>query len=179
MHARFWRASTVSVHLLRAGRLALVALDTTTGVPALVTECAVLHMDAGAVSAGPWSYWVQPDVSWRDVRRESVPNVRLAPPWSAVAERVVEAIGRRVLVVHERGSYAVLRAHLPDWAASRVVFTREVAEHVWPDLDSYDITERAGAAAQLYALNVLVSALVTGSALPLSQRRGGGLTRHA
>lgn len=169
----------MTAQLLRTGRLALVALETTNGVPALITECAIQHMDDGVVSAGTWTYWVQPDVSWRHVRRESVPNVRLAPPWSEVAERVVEAIGTRVLVLHERESYAVLRAHLPDWAATRVVFTREIAEQLWPGLDDYGLTTSSGVGAQLHALRLLVPSLIADAALPLAERRGGGHTRHA
>jgi hypothetical protein len=168
----------MSVRLLGAAQLALVGLDTTLGVPTLITECALLHVADGVATGGPWVYWVQPDVSWHRVRRESVPNLRLAPPWSEVAERVVEAIGRRVLVLHERESYAVLRAHLPDWAASRVVFTRDVAEHVWPGLSDYGLTTHSGASAQLHALSLLITSLVTDAALPLAERRGGGLTRH-
>jgi hypothetical protein len=125
----------MDIGAMRSARLAVVGLDTTTGVPPLITEVAVTHLAGGVITAGPWVYWTAPDAPWHQIRRSSWPNVRLAPPWTQVADRVLDALADRMLVLHDRDRLAVLEHHLPDWVPLAAVFTRDMARQVWPALD--------------------------------------------
>jgi hypothetical protein len=166
----------MGIELVRDTPLSLVALDTTMNVPPLITECCIAHMDDGRVSAGPWTYWVQPDVSWLYIRPQAWPKVCLAPSWAEVAGRVVEAIGGRVMVMHSVSTYSVLRGHLPDWVPPRAVFTRAISRKTWTELEDYALPSRSGAGAALHALSLLVPALIAEAPVPSAMRGGGGPT---
>src|SRR5262249_58740326 len=122
----------VEVDALRSSRLAVIGLDTSTGLLPLITEVAVYHLNGPAIIAGPFVFWAAPDAPLHDVRVTSWPNVRQAPPWDEVVERVVETIDDRIVVVHDADRLAVLRRHLPDWQPAGVAYTRELARQVWP-----------------------------------------------
>ncbi len=162
----------MEVEALRTGRLAVLGLDTTTGVPAQITEVAVMYVDGGVITAGPFAYWVAPDAPMHQVRHRSWANVRLAPPWPEVAEQVLLAVAGRVLVTHDAARVDVLRRHLPDWEPAAVVHIRVLAERVWPGLVSYDLGSVSvaaslaplpqsgpGAVAEAYAVALLLPAL--------------------
>ena len=129
----------MEVEALRTARLAVVGLDTTMGVPPLITEVAVMYLDGGVITAGPFAYWVAPDVPMHQVQHRSWVNVRQAPPWPEVAGQVLLAVHGRVLLLHEAGRLDVLRRHLPDWEPAGVAHTRALAEQTWPGLDGYDL----------------------------------------
>jgi hypothetical protein len=129
----------VDVEALRAAEAVAIGLDTTSGVPPLIVEVALYYLTGGVVTGGPFGFWVAPDAPLHQVRVSSWPNVRLAPPWPEVAERVTATIGDRLLVVHERDRLEILRRHLPDWQPAAVVFTRELAERIWPGLADYSL----------------------------------------
>src|SRR5262249_25532074 len=155
--------------------VAVVTLDTTYGLtPALIVECAMLRCEPGAPSppARPWSFWVQRDVPLHALRPSAWPNMAKAPQWPEVAERVTEAIGHRIVVMHEREQYEVLRAHLPDWEPRGLVVTREVAGVVWPDLADYRINTGKGATVQALAVYGLLHELLVDAKLPAELRRG-------
>jgi hypothetical protein len=165
----------VQIEQLEEEPVAVAAVDTTFGhVPPLIVELAVSHYVASAdePTGGPWSFWVYQDVAWSQVRPSAWPNLSQAPPWSEVAERAVEAVGDRLLVMHNRAEYEVLHAHLPDWQPRGLVLTREVARHVWPGLDSYDLPYRRHAAAEVPAVALLLRELMRDAALPAGLRRG-------
>ena len=132
--------------LSRAG-VAVLGLDTTTSSPPLISQVAVLYLDGGMISAGPFAYWVAPDAPMFEVRPESWSEVRLARPWPQVAEQVQLALCDRVLVTHDASSLDVLRSHLPDWEPAGVAHTRDLAERAWPGLADYSLgaaSARAG-----------------------------------
>ncbi len=120
-------------------RLAAVGLEVTTGRPPQISEVSVLRIDGGVIVAGPLTWPVQPDVPACQVRPASRADRWLAPPWGEIAERVTAELTDRVLVVHDLGRWAVLRAHLPDWQPPAVVFTQRLAQTIWPGLDGYDL----------------------------------------
>lgn len=137
----------MSADPLAETRLAALGLDVTTGRPPLITEASVLHLDGGMITAGPWTWQVQPDAPACEVRPALRTDLWLAPAWDEVAGRVVEQLFGRALIVHDVGRWAVLRAHLPDWQPPAVVFTRRLAQTVWPGLAGYDLpalAQRAG-----------------------------------
>jgi DNA polymerase III epsilon subunit-like protein len=129
----------ISLDVVRGSSLAVVGLETTTGAPPLITEAAVYHLARGVVTAGPLAWPVAPDAPIFQIPHRSRPNLRLAPPWSQVAGHVVAALARRVVVTHDETRFNVLRRHLPDWEPEAVLFTRDLAETVWPGLDSYGL----------------------------------------
>src|SRR5690242_9402549 len=91
-----------AVESLLTTRVAAVGLElTTAGDPPLIVEVVIYHVDAGAISDGPFCYWAG-DASLSQVRIEAWPNVRLAPLWHEVAGRVMARIGNRVLAVHDQ-----------------------------------------------------------------------------
>jgi DNA polymerase III epsilon subunit-like protein len=129
----------VDVEALWTVEAVALGLDLTSGTPPLIVEVALYHLTGGVVTGGPFGFWVAPDAPLHQVQVSSWPNVRLAPPWAEVAERVMAAIGERLLVVHERDRLEVLRRHLPDWQPAAAVFTRELAERIWPGLADYSL----------------------------------------
>jgi hypothetical protein len=122
----------MDVEVLRAARIAVVGLEVTSGEPPLVVQAAVYHVDSGSVVAGPFSYWVEPDAPLAQVRISAWPNVRLAPSWREVADRVTEVIGDRLLAVRDQGRLRVLQRHLPDWQPAGVILASEFAEPARP-----------------------------------------------
>ncbi len=129
--------------------VAVIGLDTTHGhVPPLITQVAVVRVDAGAITAGPFTYWVAPDAAMFTVRHDAWNEVRSAPAWSEVAERVRPELDGRVVVTHEARRLDVLRTHLPDWEPAGVAHTRDLAEKAWPGQLDYSL----GAAAALAQL---------------------------
>jgi DNA polymerase III epsilon subunit-like protein len=163
----------MSLDVVRWSPLAVVGLDTTTGVPPLITEAAVYHLTRGVMTAGPLLWPVAPDAPIFQVPRRSRPNLRLAPPWSTVAGHVMTALARRVLVMHDPARLDVLRRHLPDWEPGQVLFTCELAETVWPGLAGYGLESvtaavgvnravgaaGAGAVAEAHAVAMLLHTL--------------------
>jgi len=119
--------------------LAVVGLDTTTGVPPLITEVAVYHLAGGVATAGPLVWPVAVDAPMSEIPHRCRPNMRLAPPWSQVTRYLVVVLARRALVVHDESRLTVLRRHLPEWEPDRVLHSRDLAERVWPGLYSYDL----------------------------------------
>jgi hypothetical protein len=118
--------------VLRAARIAVVGLEVTSGEPPLIVHAAVYHVDDGSIVAGPFSYWVEPDAPLAQVRISAWPNVRLAPPWWEVANRVTEVIGDRLLAVRDQDRLRVLQRHLPDWQPAGVILVTELAEQIRP-----------------------------------------------
>ena len=165
----------MTLDVVRRAPLAVVGLDTTTGVPPLITEAAVYHLAGGVVTAGPLCWPVAPDAPMFQIPHRSRSNLRLAPPWSKVAGHVVATVARRVVVMHEQTRLTVLRRHLPDWEPGPVLFTADLAERVWPGLVSYGLWSvtaavgidhipgvggaGAGAVAEAYAVAMLLHAL--------------------
>ena len=103
----------------------------------------------------------------------SRPNVRLAPGWTEVAERLVDTIGDRVLAMHERSRWNLLHRQLPDWQPAGLVFTRELAGQVWPGLDGYDLPAHPSSALEAHAVGLLLAELLRDALLPPHDRRGG------
>lgn len=163
----------VALDRLRTARVAALGLDTTTTTPALLTEVSVLHLAGGVITGGPWTYWVQPDVPMRDIRPPARPNVRFAPGWGEVAERLTDSIGDRVLAMHDQPRWALLHRQLPDWKPAGLVFTRELAGQVWPGLAGYDLPSHPSSALEAHAVGLLLAELLRDAAIPLRERRGG------
>jgi hypothetical protein len=166
----------VDVEALRTAQAVAIGLDTTSGVQPLIVEVALYHLTGGVVTGGPFGFWVAPDASLHQVRVTSWPNVRLAPPWPEVAERVTTAIGERLLVVHERDRLEILRRHLPDWQPAAVVCTRELAERIWPGLADYSLgpplsqeyRRGRGATVEAHATALLLGAALEESGRPVT-----------
>ena len=166
----------------------MLGLESTTGIPPLITETAVYQVTGGAVRAGPLVWPVAVDAPMVEIPHRSRPNMRFAPPWPRVTGYLLAVVDRRVLVVHEECRLAVLRRHLPDWEPERVLFTRALAQTAWPGLDSYDLEPlaravgitpppgaEAGAAAEAHTVVMLLSAAARRATRPASgrHRRGG------
>jgi hypothetical protein len=157
---------------LRRAAVAVLGLDTTTGTPPLITQVAVIYLDGGVITAGPFAYWVAPDAPMFQVRHQSWSQVRLAPTWPKVAEQVRLALRDRVLITHDAGRLDVLRHHLPDWQPpAGAVHTRDLAEQAWPGLPDYALgpasahagtTDRVGPSAVLeaHAVALLLAAML-------------------
>src|SRR6266542_3525662 len=139
------RAVVVSPEVVSGSPFAVLGLESTTGVPPLVTEAAVYQVAGGVVRAGPLVWPVAVDAPMVEIPHRSRPNMRFAPPWSRVTGYLLAVLDRRVLVMHDECRLAVLRRHLPDWEPDRVLFTRGLAQRVWPGLDSYDVEPLARA----------------------------------
>ncbi len=165
----------MDVDALRTARLVVLGLDTTTGTPPLITEAAVIYLDGGTITAGPFAYWAQPDAPMKHVPHRCWATVRLAPPWSELAGQVTEAVTGRLVVTHDPSRLDVLRRHLPDWEPTGVVHTRHLAEQVWPGLEEDDyalgpVTVHArinhvprvgpGAVVEAHAVALLLAALL-------------------
>lgn len=132
---------------LRTARVAVVGLRTTTGRPPLIVETTVYHLDGGCIAGGPYGYWSAVDVPRREVPSDCWPNLHDAPPWAETAVRLAEVLANRVLVVHDRDRWEILRRHLPDWQPAGLAFTGDLAGHVWPDLADWSlgaVAARAG-----------------------------------
>jgi hypothetical protein len=141
----------------------------------MIVEAAVYQLTGSLVTAGPLGFWAAPDVPMADVPPGWWAHVRLAPRWADVAERLIEAIDGRTVVVHEPARLEVLRRHLPDWQPAGVVFVRELAARRWPGLADYGLTALTarvtdglvtrlgpGATAEAQALALLLGALLAG-----------------
>jgi len=165
-----------------AASLAVLGLSTTTGTPPLIVQAEVLHLTGGRITGGPFTYWVAPDTSMAEVPLRCWPTLRLAPPWSEVAGRLVERLAGRTVVVHEPDRLDVLRHHLPDWHPHGVLVTRELAQQLWPRLGGYDLdpltahitnhrVERVGpgAVAEAQAIALLLGALLPAATHPAPQ----------
>ena len=164
----------MDVEALRTAEAIVIGLDTTSGVPPLIVEVAAYHLTGGVVTGGPFGFWVAPDAPLHQVRVSAWPNVRLAPPWPEVAERITAVIGERLLVVHERDRLEILRRHLPDWQPAAVVFTRDLAERIWPGLTDYSLRPLSqeyrrgrGATVEARATALLLGAVVKESGRPV------------
>jgi hypothetical protein len=163
----------IAVDRLRTARVAALGLDTTSGTPPVLTEISVLHLAGGVITGGPWTYWVQPDVPMREIRPCARPNVRFAPSWPEVAERLADLVGGRILAMHDASRWEVLRRQLPDWEPAGLVFTRELASEVWPGLAGYDLPSQRSSALEAHAVGLLLAELLRDALLPLHDRRGG------
>jgi hypothetical protein len=86
------------------------------------------------------------------------------------------------VVVHEPGQLEVLRHHLPDWHPHGVLFTRELAQQLWPRLNGYDLDTLTaqitnhrvkqvgpGAVAEAQAVALLLGALLPAATHPAPQ----------
>jgi hypothetical protein len=143
-------AEALDAEALSRAAVAVLGLDTTTGTPPLITEVAVMYLNNGVISAGPFAYWVAPDAPMFEVRHASWAQARLAPPWPQVAEQVRLALADRVLVTHDVGRLDVLRSHLPDWEPpAGVAHTRDMVQRVWPGQPDYAL----GPASALAGIN--------------------------
>jgi len=184
------RAVVVSPEVVSGSPFAVLGLESTTGVPPLVTETAVYQVAGGVVRAGPLVWPVAVDAPMVEIPHRSRPNMRFAPPWSRVTGYLLAVLDRRVLVMHDECRLAVLRRHLPDWEPDRVLFTRGLAQRVWPGLDSYDVEPlaravgisplpgvNAGAAVEAYAVVMLLSVLARRAVGQASRRRRCGVIR--
>jgi len=152
--------------LSRVG-VAVLGLDTTSGTPPLVTQVGVMYLGDGVISAGPFAYWVAPDAPMFEVRHKSWPEVRLAPPWSQVAEQVQLGLCDRVLVTHDAGRLDVLRSHLPDWEPVDVAHTRELVEQAWPGQPDCSLSPASALAGIKGVARVGPSAVVEAHAVAL------------
>jgi hypothetical protein len=104
----------IETEALRTARVAVVGLQTTRGRPPLIVETAVYHVDGGCIVGGPFGYWSAVDAPRREVPLSCWPNLRDAATWSETAVRLAEVLANRVLVMHDRDRWEVLRRHLPD-----------------------------------------------------------------
>src|SRR5262250_358963 len=130
----------MDVDVLRDAKDAVLGLTTTTGTPLLIVEAAIYYVTGGLITSGPISYWATVDVPRREVPQRCWPNLYHAPPWQQTAGRLIEAIGDRPLVLHDRDQWEVLRRHLPDWQPTGgVLLTRSLAEQTWPGLTDYSL----------------------------------------
>jgi len=176
----------VDVHRLRCARLAVVGLGTTTGQPPMIVEAAVYQLTGRLITAGPFTYWAGPDVPLDEIPARCWPNLRFAPRWAEVADRLLETLVDRTVVVHEPDQLAVLRRHLPGWQPAAVAFTRELAEQAWPGLSDYGLYALAsdgtddqfagvwpGAAAEAQAITLIVRALLPPRERTVTRRTTG------
>jgi hypothetical protein len=174
-----------------AASLAVLGLTTTTGTPPLIVQAEVLHLSGALITGGPFTYWVAPDTSMAEVPARLWPTLRLAPPSVEVADRLLERLDGRTVVVHEPERLDVLRRHLPDWHPHGVLCTRELAQQLWPRLDGYDLdtltaylTNRrvgcvgAGAVAEARAIALLLGALLPATH-PTPQPAHPRVARHS
>jgi hypothetical protein len=150
----------VALHRLRTASVAALGLDTTSGTPAVISEVSVLHLSGGTITGGPWTYWVQPDVPMREIRPANRPNVRFAPSWDEVAERLIDSIGARVLAMRDQSRWELLRRQLPDWEPAGLVLTRELAGQIRPGLVAYDQPGRPSSALEAHGVGLLLAELL-------------------
>jgi hypothetical protein len=129
----------IDIDALRSAKVAVLGLTTTTGTPPLVVEAALYYVTGGVITSGPLSYWATVDVPRHEIPQRCWPNLYHAPPWQQTAGRLIEAIGDRLLVLHDPDQWEVLRRHLPDWHPAEVVLTRLLAEQTWPGLSDYSL----------------------------------------
>jgi hypothetical protein len=140
--------------------LAVVGLSVTASVPPLIYEVAVARMAGGESTAGPWTYFAQPDAPGVEIPARALPNVYRAPPWPEVAERVSEAIGECPVVMYDPFSYRVLHAHFPDRAMLGVFYAWDIARKTLPMLYGDLASNRATSTAQVYGMRGLVAAVL-------------------
>lgn len=159
--------------MLRTARAAVLGLDITTGEPQLIVQAAVYYVDGGLVTSGALSYWSRPDVPRHEVPTRCWPSLHQAPTWSETADRLVELIGDRVLVLHDLDRWQVLRRHLPDWQPAGLVLTRNLAEHAWPGLADHSLGQisadgglpfQPGAVVEAHVIALLVGRLLSSDA---------------
>jgi hypothetical protein len=166
---------SVDIVNLAKEQVAVLAFETTYGLmPPLILECVVAQyvLSDQEPTAGPWTFWVGRDVPWHSVRPTIWQNLARAPAWSEVAERIVQAVGDRLLVMHDREQYDVLRAHLPDWEPRGLLVTRGLARQVWPDMASYDLQTGRTAGLEVRSVALLLRELMHDAALRPEARRG-------
>jgi hypothetical protein len=159
---------------LRRTRVAVLGLDTTSGDRPLITGVAVLYVDDGVISAGPFAY-----------RATDAPS---SPP--KVAERVRLALRGRVLVTHDAERLDLLRRHLPAWEPpAGVAHTRDLVEQAWPGKPDYGLSAasalagingvaRVGpsAAVEAHTVAFLLTVLIRRAARTTTKARNGHST---
>lgn len=75
-------------------------------------------------------------------------DVENCPPWSTIEEEVSTLLADRTLIAHSATvEYKVIGAHLPQWKPPMVLDTLKLAKHMWPDLESYKLTDLVAHAA--------------------------------
>jgi hypothetical protein len=96
------------------------------------------------------------------------------------------------VVVHEPSRLDVLCRHLPDWRPAGVLFTRELAQQLWPRLNGYDldtltahITNQQvdhlgpGAVTEAQAIALLLGALLPAATHPTPPPAHPRVARHS
>ncbi len=171
----------MNVDRLRTGRLVAIGLETTTGIPPQITEIAMMYVDRGVITAGPFDYRVQPDAPMAEIGPRARSHMRTASMWRDVAEQILLGVAGRIPVTHDAGRLRILHHHLPDWQPPEAVYTRQLAEIALPGLSSYDL-ERVSQAAGFdllprYGYGAVVEAQTVALLLPILLRRAPGAGR--
>lgn len=114
--------------------------------PPDIVEIAVLTVDGRGDGAEFETWLVKPPrpISPIVKRIHGISNsdVESCPPWSAIADEVSALLTGRTLVAHSAAvEHKVIGAHLPQWEPPMVLDTMKLAKHVWPELESYKLTE--------------------------------------
>jgi hypothetical protein len=100
---------------LRVARTVTLGLDITTGQPPLIVQAAAYRVAGGLITGGPFSYYAAVDAPYHQIPQRCWPSLYHAPLWPKTAGRLVELIADRVLVMHDRDRFNLLRRHRPDW----------------------------------------------------------------
>ncbi|GLY51328.1 3'-5' exonuclease [Lentzea sp. NBRC 102530] len=114
--------------------------------PPDIVELAMLTVDGPGDQSDFKSWLVRPTrrISPIVQRIHGISNadVENCPPWSAIEQEVSTLLAGRTLIAHSASvEYKVIGSHLPQWAPPMVLDTLKLAKHVWPDLESYKLTD--------------------------------------
>lgn len=113
--------------------------------PPDIVELAVLTVDGPGDGADFKTWLLRPPrpISPIVKRIHGISNgdVENCPPWSAIEDEVSALLADRTLIAHSASvEYKVIGAHLPQWKPPMVLDTLKLAKHLWPELESYTLT---------------------------------------
>ncbi|SDH04668.1 DNA polymerase-3 subunit epsilon/exodeoxyribonuclease X [Lentzea fradiae] len=131
---------------LRDRALAVADVEGNGQQPPDIVELAMLTVDGPGDQSDFKSWLVRPTrrISPIVQRIHGISNedVENCPPWSAIEKEVSTLLAGRTLIAHSASvEYKVIGSHLPQWAPPMVLDTLKLAKHVWPDLESYKLTD--------------------------------------
>lgn len=131
---------------LHGRSLAIADVEGNGQQPPDIVELAVLTVDGPGDASAFTSWLVRPPrpitPTVRRIHGITNEDVETCPPWSAIEDEVATLLAGRTLIAHSANvEYRVLGTHLPQWTPPMVLDTLKLAKHVWPELESYKLTD--------------------------------------
>ncbi|MBB5801511.1 DNA polymerase III epsilon subunit-like protein [Saccharothrix ecbatanensis] len=131
---------------LAGRRLSVVDVADNGSRPPEIVGIGVLNVNDSVVDLPLRTWLVRPVVPVSSVAANvhGIGNGDLGrcPLWHGVAREVEPALTGRVLVAHDAPAvHRVLAAHLPAWRPPLVLDTTALAQHVWPELIHYELSD--------------------------------------